>query len=300
MLAFLVIEIALLDVVTDLASGVVAGELFRLEGEGFLFAVELTLLAGELPLLVMLLLCEGELPRLNPALPGELPLLLMLLTEGEGDQPRAGELPLAEGEDPRRNVLVGGPPVTAFEAINGRLPRVPVLARLPGEELTVDALVSVGEELFTAPTALAAVAMVALVAELDLDIDGELDRMGRRGEPDDFVVDVDLGEDEPLELYDAVVGLGLFDEVLNAGRGLLDVEIGSGRGLLDVLALDLSGLSLSLLMGLAFRLGATTAAGSTTLSVLCYNGMKIKVLERGVLPEWSQACRSVVYRDEEE
>jgi hypothetical protein len=141
----------------------------------------------------------------------------------------------------------------------------------------VDALVSVGEELFTTPTAFAAVAMVALVAELDLDIDGELDRMGSRGEPDDFVVDVDLGEDEPLELYDAVVGLGLFVEVLNAGRGLLDVEIGSGWGLLDVLALDLSGLSLSLLMGLAFRLGATTAAGSTTLGVLCYNGMKIKV-----------------------
>lgn len=274
MLDFLAIEIALLDV-TELVSGV-AGELFLLEGEGFLFAVELTLLAGELPLLVMLLLCEGEVPRLNPALPGELPLLLMLLTEGEGDQPvplRAGELPLAEGEDPRTNVLVTPVEVDgviAFEAINGRLLRVPVLARLPGDELTMEALVNVGEELLTAPTLFAAVAMVALLAELDLVVDGELDRIGSRGEPDDFVVEVDLGEDDPLELNDAVLGLGLFVEVLNAGRGLLDVEIGPGRGLLDVLTLDLSGLLLFLLMGLAFRLGAS-AAGSPSLAILCNN-----------------------------
>ena len=267
MLAFLAIGIALL--VTELTSGV-TGELFLRVGEGFLFAVELRLLEGEIPRLVMLLLCEGEIPRLYPALAGELPLLVMLLT-GDGDQPvlpRAGELPLAEGEDPRTNVLV--PPVDGVATLEGLLLRVPVLARLPGDEVTEDALVNLGEELWTTLVVFAAVATDALLAELDPGVDGELDRNGSRGEPDDLVVEVDLGEDEPLELNDAVAGLGFFVEVVKAGRGLLeDVEICPCRGLLDVLTLDLSRLLL-FLMGLGLPLGA----GSTTVSILCYNQAK--------------------------
>lgn len=253
MLVFFEIELVL---PVELGSGV-AAKLFLLVGEGFLFAVELTLLAGELPLLVMLLR-EGEVPRVNPDLAGEVPLLLVLLTEGEGDQPvplRAGELPLADGEAPRANVFElavddGVPPLGAS---NGPLPRLPVLARRPGEDVIVEALVYVGEELFIAEEVFAAVAMVALLAELDLVVDGELDRMGVKSRGEDDFVEVDLGEEEPLELYEVVAGLGLFVEVLNAGRGLLEgVGLGPGRVLLE---------------GLAFRLGAT--AGSRALEVLC-------------------------------
>lgn len=244
---------------TELYSGVVAGELFLLVGEGFLFTVELTLLAGELPLVVTLLLA-GELPlAVMPDLAGEVPLVLVLLTEGAGDQPvpdLAGELPRADGEAPRTNVLVL-PAVAEGVLSSGPLPRLPVLARRPGEEEIVEALEYVGELFFTA---FAAVAMVALLAELDLVVDGELDRfefVKSRGE-DDFV-EVDLGEELLLELNEepVVPGLGLFVEVLNAGRGLLEgaVLLGPGRGLLD---------------GLAFRLGAT-AAGSRTLETLCGN-----------------------------
>lgn len=198
---------------------------------------------------------------MNPDLAGEVPLVLVLLTEGEGDQPvplRAGELlPLADGEAPRTNVLVlpvdGVPP---FAASNGPFPKFPVLARRPGEDVTVEALEYVGEELFTADVAFAAVAMVALLAELDLLVDGELDRIveGVKSRGEDDFVEVDLGEEELLELYEAVVGLGLFVEVVNTGRGLLEDErLGPGRGLLE---------------GLAFRLGAA-AAGSTALDILC-------------------------------
>lgn len=210
---------------------------------------------------------------MNPTLPGELPLLLIPLTEGDQPvPPRAGELPLAEGEDPRTKDLVAPVEmdgVTTLEETSGLLLRLPVLARLPGEELIVEALVNVGEELLTAPTPFAAVATVALLAELDLIIDGELDRIGSRGEVADLVVDVDLGEEEPLVLYDAELGRGLFVEVLTICRGLLEgTEIGSNRG--PLVRLNVSGLWLSLLIGLAFRLGAT-AATSTALAILCYN-----------------------------
>lgn len=248
-LAFLPTELDLPEV-RELYSGV-AGELFLRVGEGFLFVVELTLLAGELPLVVNGPR-DGELPlAVIPVLAGEVPLVLAVLPAGDQPVPvRAGELPLADGEAPRVLVLpVEGDGV----ASNGPLPRLPVLARRPGEDEIVEALEYVGEEFFTA---LDVVPILSLLAEIDLVVDGELDRIEgveTRGE-DDFV-DVDRGDEEPLELYDdTVVGLGLFVEVLNAGRGLF--AVGStvpGRGLLE---------------GLGFRLGAA-ATGSLTLDTLC-------------------------------
>lgn len=205
--------------------------------------VELTLLAGELPLLVMLPPREGEVPPVNPDLAGEVPLVLVLLTEGNQPVPfRAGELPLADGEAPRTNVFVLPTEIDRDGPSNGPLFRVPVLARRPGEDEIEEALVNVGEELFLAE-AFDAVAMVALLAELDLVVDGELDRIaGVKSRGDDDFVEVDLGEEELLELVDVVVGLGLFVDVLNAGRGLLEgVMLRLGRGLLEGLGFPLVG-----------------------------------------------------------
>lgn len=103
-LAFLPTELDLPEV-RELYSGV-AGELFLRVGEGFLFVVELTLLAGEVPLVV----CgprDGETPlAVIPVLAGEVPLVLEVLPAGDQPVPvRAGELPLADGEAPRVLVL---------------------------------------------------------------------------------------------------------------------------------------------------------------------------------------------------
>lgn len=88
------------------------------------------------------------------------------------------------------------------------------------------------------------VTFLSLLAEIDLDVEGELDRIeGVETRGDDDFVEVDRGDDDPLELYDeTVVGLGLFVEVLNAGRGLF--AVGSavpGRGLLEGLGFRLAG-----------------------------------------------------------
>lgn len=226
---FLTSEPALLDV-RELGS-VEAGKGLSLEEIGFRF--ELKFLAGVLPLVVMLLL-EGEAPRLNPDRTGEVPLPVMLLTEGDGAlkvPPRAGDVPLTEGplegDTPRTSGFVGPAVVDemdGLDVISGRFEIVPVLCRRCGEENTVEALVNVGWEDFTTDADLAAEAVVARVTELDLVVDGELERIGlviRRGEEDFTAEAVEVGEEEPFD--ETAFGLGLFVEVLKAGRGLLEV-----------------------------------------------------------------------------
>lgn len=126
--------------------------------------------------------------------------------------------------------------VFLFVVSNGFFFKFLVFVCCLGEDVIVEVFEYVGEEFFIVDVVFVVVVMVVLLVEFDFFVDGELDWIveGVKSWGEDDFVEVDFGEEEFFELYEVVVGLGFFVEVVNIGWGFLEDErFGLGWGFLE-------------------------------------------------------------------